>query len=114
MRTPLVLALALLVSAPSAAVMLMQLSPDAPPAASETQPLPKIAPAPEFTLTSQDDAQISLTSLRGKVVAVTFIFTRCTATCPVLTPMMPPVQGLLRTGFPVQGTLHLKTAGCRG
>jgi cytochrome oxidase Cu insertion factor (SCO1/SenC/PrrC family) len=58
------------------------------PIVSEAQPLPKIAPAPDIALTSQDGAQVSLAKLRGKVVAVTFIFTRCSATCLVLTPMM--------------------------
>jgi len=32
---------------------------------------------PDFTLTNQDGHTISLSSLRGKVVAVTFIYTRC-------------------------------------
>lgn len=32
---------------------------------------------PDFTLTSQDGASVSLSSLRGQVVAVTFIYTRC-------------------------------------
>jgi protein SCO1 len=99
MRAPLVLALLILALAPPAAMMLMGLSPDAAPATSETQPLPKIAPAPGFTLTSQDGAQISLADLRGKVVAVTFIFTRCGDTCPVLTPMMSMVQDRLGRDF---------------
>jgi protein SCO1/2 len=63
------------------------------------QPLPKIAPAPEFALTSQDGRQVKLTDLRGKVVAVTFIFTKCTDTCPVLTPMMSFVQDRLGSYF---------------
>ena len=63
------------------------------------QSLPKIVPAPEFTLTSQDGAQVALADLRGKVVAVTFIFTRCTDTCPVLTPMMSFVQDRLGSNF---------------
>ena len=58
-------------------------------------PLPKIAPAPEFALTSQDGEPVTLADFRGKVVAVTFIFTLCTATCPVLTPMMSFVQDQL-------------------
>jgi protein SCO1 len=62
-------------------------------------PLPRIGLAPDFTLTSQDGAPVSLTDLRGKVVAVTFIFTRCTATCPVLTPMMSFVQDRLGSDF---------------
>lgn len=34
-------------------------------------------PLPDFALTDQHGASISLSSLRGKVVAVTFIYTRC-------------------------------------
>jgi protein SCO1 len=66
---------------------------------SKEQPLPKIAPAPEFTLTSQDGMSVSLADLRGKVVAVTFIYTLCTDTCPVLTPMMSFVQDRLGPDF---------------
>ena len=42
---------------------------------------------------------MTLADFRGKVVAVTFIFTLCTATCPVLTPMMSFVQDRLGTDF---------------
>jgi protein SCO1 len=66
---------------------------------SQEVPLPTIAPAPEFTLTSQDGAQVALANLRGKVVAVTFIYTLCTNTCPVLTPMMSFVQDQLGADF---------------
>jgi protein SCO1 len=66
---------------------------------SQELPLPTIASAPEFTLTSQDGAQVALTDLRGKVVAVTFIYTLCTNTCPVLTPMMSFVQDQLGADF---------------
>jgi len=62
-------------------------------------PLPKIAPAPEFSLTSQDGEQLKLADFRGKVVAVTFIYTLCTNTCPVLTPMMSFVQDRLGADF---------------
>jgi len=61
--------------------------------------LPQIAPAPQFTLTSQDGKQVTLADLRGKVVAVTFIFTLCSSTCPVLTPMMSLVQDRLGPDF---------------
>ena len=63
------------------------------------QALPEIAPAPEFVLTSQDGSQVALADFRGKVVAVTFIFTMCTLTCPVLTPMMSFVQDRLGPDF---------------
>jgi len=66
---------------------------------SQELPLPTIAPAPEFRLTSQDGAQVALADLRGKVVAVTFIYTLCTNTCPVLTPMMSFVQDQLGADF---------------
>jgi protein SCO1 len=66
---------------------------------SQEPPLPKIAPAPEFALTSQDGAPVTLADFRGKVVAVTFMFTLCTATCPVLTPMMSLVQDRLEHDF---------------
>ena len=99
MRLPLVLALVMLASTPSTLVTPAEPIPDPAPAASETQPLPTIGPAPGFTLTSQDGAQISLADLRGKVVAVTFIFTRCTAGCAMLTPMMSLVQDRLGRDF---------------
>ena len=70
----------------------------AEPAAQE-QALPKIAPAPEFALISQDGAPVKLADYRGKVVAVTFIFTLCADTCPVLTPMMSFVQDQLGADF---------------
>ena len=96
MRAALILALAVLVTA---AWLLLALSRDAPQHASLEPPLPKIAPAPEFALTSQDGAPVTLADFRGKVLAVTFIFTRCTATCPVLTPMMSFVQDQLGADF---------------
>jgi len=70
----------------------------ADPAAQE-QVLPKIAPAPDFALTSQDGAPVKLSDYRGRVVAVTFIFTLCADTCPVLTPMMSFVQDQLGEDF---------------
>jgi protein SCO1/2 len=72
---------------------------DAPQQTFQQQPLPKIAPAPEFSLTSQDGGRVTLADLRGKVVAVTFIYTLCTTTCPVLTPMMSFVQDQLGSNF---------------
>jgi protein SCO1/2 len=81
-----------------ASLMLAQ-SRDAGDHISENPPLPKIAPAPEFTLTSQDGTPVSLADFRGKAVAVTFIYTLCTDTCPILTPMMSFVQDRLGPDF---------------
>src|SRR5947209_628061 len=93
MRAALALAFVVLAS-----LMLAQPHGARDPVAQE-QALPKIAPAPEFALTSQDGAPVALADYRGKVVAVTFIFTLCTATCPVLTPMMSFVQDRLGADF---------------
>ncbi len=63
------------------------------------QRLPTIGPAPDFTLTSQDGARVSLHDFRGKVVAVTFIYTYCPDFCPMLTANMVHVQERLGSDF---------------
>jgi protein SCO1 len=63
------------------------------------QRLPAIGPAPEFTLTSQDGAPVSLRDFRGKVVVVTFIFASCPDMCPMLTANMAAVQEKLGSAF---------------
>jgi protein SCO1 len=63
------------------------------------QRLPTIGPAPVFALTSQDGARVTLADFRGKAVAVTFIFTSCTDTCPLLTHKMALVQDELGSDF---------------
>jgi protein SCO1 len=81
---------------------LIRVVPEAPALARSSlhaSTLPEIAPAPEFTLISQDRASVGLADFRGKVVAVTFILTLCTSTCPVLTPMMQTVQDRLGSDF---------------
>lgn len=62
--------------------------------------LRKIGPAPEFTLTSQDGARLSLRELRGKVVVVTFIYATCADTCPLLTVKLVGLQRRLAPDFP--------------
>jgi protein SCO1 len=64
-----------------------------------TERLSKIGPAPEFTLTTQDNARLSLRDLRGRVVAVTFIYTSCADTCPLLTAKLVGLQGKLGADF---------------
>jgi protein SCO1/2 len=93
MRAAVVFALLILAS-----LVLLQLH-DTPDPVAQEQALPKIAPAPDFALTSQDGATVKLADYRGKVVAVTFIFTLCAETCPVLTPMMSFVQDQLGNDF---------------
>ena len=61
--------------------------------------LPVIGPAPDFALTSQDGARVTLKDFRGKAVAVTFIYTACPDTCPLLTAKMAQVQDDLGPDF---------------
>ena len=69
------------------------------PEAKRNERLSKIGPAPEFTLTTQDNARLSLRDLRGRVVAVTFIYASCTDTCPLLTAKLAGLQAKLGTDF---------------
>ena len=61
--------------------------------------LSRIGPAPGFTLTAQDRRQVSLTSLRGKVVVVAFIYTNCPDACPLLTAKMVTLRKRLGPDF---------------
>jgi protein SCO1 len=63
------------------------------------QRLPVIGPAPEFALTSQDGLPVALKDFQGKVIAVTFIYTSCPDTCPLLTAKMVQVQDDLGSDF---------------
>jgi protein SCO1 len=65
----------------------------------EEQRLPTIGAAPDFTLTSQDGAEVTLGSLRGKVVAVAFIYASCPDVCLMLTDKMARVQDELGSDF---------------
>lgn len=61
--------------------------------------LPKIGPASEFTLTQQDGKRLALKELRGKTLAITFIFASCADTCPLLTAKMAGIQNRLGSEF---------------
>jgi cytochrome oxidase Cu insertion factor (SCO1/SenC/PrrC family) len=52
-------------------------------------------PAPNFTLTSQDGRQVSLASLRGKVVLLSFLDPVCTTDCPVIAAEMRVADAML-------------------
>jgi cytochrome oxidase Cu insertion factor (SCO1/SenC/PrrC family) len=53
------------------------------------------SPAPSFTLTSQDGRQVSLASLRGKVVLLTFLDPVCTTDCPLIAQEMRSANTML-------------------
>lgn len=66
--------------------------------AGKDQRLPRIGPAPDFVLTSADGERLALADLRGKVVAVTFIYATCADTCPLLTAKLVGVGRRLAPG----------------
>jgi cytochrome oxidase Cu insertion factor (SCO1/SenC/PrrC family) len=59
-------------------------------------------PAQNFTLTSQAGRQVSLSSLRGKVVLLTFLDPVCTTDCPIIAQEMRAADRLL--GAKASGT----------
>lgn len=61
--------------------------------------LARIAPASDFELIAQNGKTFSLKQTRGKVVAVSFTYTRCADTCPLLTSTMVTVQNALGEDF---------------
>jgi protein SCO1 len=90
---------AVVVTALLLASLVLAQSHDAADRILEDPALPRIGPAPEFALTSQDGKPVRLADFRGKVVSVSFIYTVCPDTCPVLTPMMSFVQDRLGRDF---------------
>ncbi len=48
--------------------------------------------APDFVLVNQDGQRFDSTRLRGKVVALNFIFTTCTDVCPIFTANLAQLQ----------------------
>jgi len=69
-------------------------------ATSANSELPHIGPAPGFTLIDQDGKSFSLRSTRGRVAVVTFLFTSCSSTCPLLTAKLVSVQRNLGSEAP--------------
>jgi protein SCO1 len=68
-------------------------------ATAEREALPRIGPAPEVSLTTQDGKRLSLKELHGKVMVVTFIYTSCADTCPLLTAKLAGLQARLGADF---------------
>jgi protein SCO1/2 len=53
------------------------------------------ARAPDFVLLNQDNERFDSAQLRGKVVALNFIFTTCSDVCPIFTANLAQVQRAL-------------------
>jgi protein SCO1 len=57
-------------------------------------------PAPDFKLLDQRGAEVSLSDLRGRVVALTFLDTQCLDLCPLQASLLGTVQGALAPSAP--------------
>ncbi|MDP3276712.1 MAG: SCO family protein [Deltaproteobacteria bacterium] len=60
------------------------------------QPPATLWPIPSWQLTNQDNQPFGSSNLVGRVYVANFIFTRCTATCPMLTSKMATLATRLR------------------
>jgi cytochrome oxidase Cu insertion factor (SCO1/SenC/PrrC family) len=70
---------------------------------SATPALAVIAPAPDFVLRNPAGQPVRLAALRGRVVLVSFIYTRCSAACPILTAQLGHLaEHLARSGQAAQ------------
>lgn len=52
--------------------------------------------APDFTLTNQDEQKVTLKDFRGKVVLMSFIYTKCPAACPLTMAKLAMIYDALK------------------
>ncbi|HOX56873.1 MAG TPA: SCO family protein [Candidatus Paceibacterota bacterium] len=88
---PLLAGVALVVVTVLAVVLVVGLKSRQPPG----PPLPVYGTIPDFTLTNQHGAAVSLADLRGRVWVADIIFTRCAGPCPNMTRQMRQLQDAL-------------------
>ncbi|MDM0110488.1 SCO family protein [Variovorax sp. J22R24] len=61
--------------------------------------LPILGPAPQFALVSSMGPRVALTDLRGKVLLVTFVFTTCSTSCPILVAKLAEIGRAMGSEF---------------
>src|SRR5438094_7752856 len=66
-----------------------------------------IRTAPDFTLLDVDGREARLAELRGRVVLLAFVYTGCSAACPLLTQRMAVLQQRLLAGGLLPGRVTL-------
>lgn len=71
-------------------------------AACSTPDLPPLYPVPAANLIDENGRPVTLDSLKGNVVVYDFIFTSCTATCPIMTGAMHELTGKIDDDEPVR------------
>lgn len=55
-------------------------------------------PAPDFALQDADGHPVALKNLRGKIVVLTFIYTRCPDICPLISERVAKIQRMIKGG----------------
>ncbi len=60
-------------------------------ASQEMTDLPDLGPAADFTLTDETGRSVNRSAFDGSVVLVSFIFTRCTDVCPLLSSTLADI-----------------------
>jgi protein SCO1/2 len=65
------------------------------------EPLPVLGQVPEFTLTNRDGRMVRRSDLDGRPWVADFIFTRCPASCPMMTARMKRLNRSLPSDLPV-------------
>ncbi len=80
----------------------------APPGA-RLQPSDRGAPVPDFTLVNQDGKRVRLAQYRGKIVLLTFIYTRCPLPdyCPLMTHNFAEIENALMKSPELYAKTHL-------
>jgi protein SCO1 len=68
----------------------------------KSRPLPILGQMPDFSLTNQDNQNVTLASLRGNVWIADVIFTRCAGQCPIMSAHMQSIQDELPAGQPIK------------
>lgn len=67
-----------------------------------SRPLPVLGTVPDVALTDQNNQNLTLDSLHGKVWIADVIFTRCAGQCPIMSAHMQGIQDALPAGLPIK------------
>jgi len=68
-------------------------------AGGQGRPLPVIGKAPGFVLVDQRGHRVSMADLLGNVLALSFVFTSCSDTCPIVTAKLVDMRRRLGSEF---------------
>src|SRR5580693_9514115 len=68
----------------------------------KSRPQPVLGQMSDFSLTSQDNQSVTLSSLHGNVWIADVIFTRCAGQCPIMSGHMRTIQDALPAGTSVK------------